>query len=129
MYFAANTGNGFNIWRQRFPDGMREQMTSGATEEQGISFVSDGKSFVTSVGESQSTLWVHDTKGERQITFEGYRFFPSPRTPGGCTMVAPCANRRFVAASYGRRTRKWQTAAPAARFLMEHYNVRATASR
>ena len=77
MYFSANTGNGFHIWRQRFPDGTPEQVTSGVTEENGVSFAPDGKSFVTSVGESQSALWIHDSKGERQITFEGYAYLPS----------------------------------------------------
>ena len=77
MYFSADTGNGFHIWRQRYSEGTPEQVTSGATEEQGISFAPDGKSFVTSVGESQSTLWVHDVGGEHQITFEGYAYLPS----------------------------------------------------
>ena len=77
MYFSANTGDGFHIWRQRFPEGAPEQVTSGATEENGVSFAPDGKSFVTSVGESESALWIHDSKGERQITFEGYAYLPS----------------------------------------------------
>jgi serine/threonine protein kinase len=77
MYFSADTGGGIHTWRQRFPDGAPEQVTSGATEEHGISFAPDGKSFVTSVGESQSALWIHDSKGERQITFEGYAYLPS----------------------------------------------------
>jgi Tol biopolymer transport system component/tRNA A-37 threonylcarbamoyl transferase component Bud32 len=77
MYFSANTGTGFHIWRQRFPDGTPEEVTSGITEENGVSFAPDGKSFVTSVGESQSALWIHDPKGERQITFEGYAYMPS----------------------------------------------------
>jgi Tol biopolymer transport system component len=77
MYFSANTGSGFHTWRQRFPDGTPEQITSGATGEHGISFAPDGKSFVTSIGESQSSLWIHDAKGERQITFEGYAYLPS----------------------------------------------------
>jgi serine/threonine protein kinase/Tol biopolymer transport system component len=77
MYFSANSGNGFHIWRQRFPDGTPQEITSGITEENGVSFASDGKSFVTSVGESQSALWIHDSKGERQITFEGYAYLPS----------------------------------------------------
>lgn len=76
VYLAANTGSGYHIWRQRFPDGLPEQVTSGATEEEGLSMAPDGKSFVTSVGESESTLWVHDPKGERQITFEGYSYLP-----------------------------------------------------
>ncbi len=77
MYFSANTGDGFHIWRQRFPDGKPEQVTSGATEENGVSFFPNGKSFVTSVGDSMSALWVHDPKGDRQITFEGYAYLPS----------------------------------------------------
>jgi len=47
------------------------------TEEQGLSFDPDGRSFVTSVGASQSTLWVHDARGDRQITSEGFAFLPS----------------------------------------------------
>jgi Tol biopolymer transport system component len=77
MYFSADTGGGYHTWRQRFPDGKPEQVTFGATEEHGISFAPDGKSFVTSIGESQSALWIHDPKGERQITFEGYAYLPS----------------------------------------------------
>ena len=38
MYFSADTGSGYHIWRQRFPDGVPEQVTTTATEEQGISF-------------------------------------------------------------------------------------------
>jgi len=36
-----------------------------------------GLSFVTSIGTSQSTLWIHDTGGDRQITSEGYSYWPS----------------------------------------------------
>ena len=77
MYFSANTGNGYHIWRQRFPDGAPEQVTSGATQEEGIEFAPDGRSFVTSIGTSQSTLWIHNTRGDRQITSEGFALFPS----------------------------------------------------
>jgi dipeptidyl aminopeptidase/acylaminoacyl peptidase len=77
MYFSADTGNGVHIWRQRFPDGRAEQITSGVTQEEGIDVAPDGRSFVTSIGTSQSTLWVHDSRGERQITSEGYAYWPS----------------------------------------------------
>jgi Tol biopolymer transport system component/predicted Ser/Thr protein kinase len=76
MYLAANTGSGSHIWRQRYPNGAPEQVTSGVTEEDGIAFAPDGKSFVTSVGETQSTLWIHDAQGDRQITFEGFAYLP-----------------------------------------------------
>ncbi len=77
MYFSADTGSGVHIWRQRFPDGNPSQITFGVTEEEGIHFAPDGRSFVTSIGTSQSTLWVHDSRGDRQITSEGYSFWPS----------------------------------------------------
>jgi Tol biopolymer transport system component len=76
MYFSADVGDGSHIWRQRFPDGKPEQVTFGATEETGISFAPDG-SFVTSIGGSQSTVWVHDARGTRQITSQGYAFHPA----------------------------------------------------
>src|SRR6266496_733299 len=58
MYFSADAGKGFHVWRQRFPEGMPEQITSGATQEEGIAMAPDGSSFVTSVGTVQSTIWI-----------------------------------------------------------------------
>jgi Tol biopolymer transport system component len=77
MYFSANNGNGVHTWRQRFPDGVPEQVTSGITEEEGVHFAPDGRSFVTSIGAGQSTVWIHDSHGDRQITSEGYSFAPA----------------------------------------------------
>ncbi len=76
MYFTANDGGGFHVWRQRFPDGNAVQITRGATEEDGVDVAPDGRSFVTSIGTRQSTIWVHDERGERQITSEGYGLRP-----------------------------------------------------
>jgi eukaryotic-like serine/threonine-protein kinase len=77
MYFNADTGDGYHVWRQRLPDGIAEQVTFGATQEEGIEFAPDGRSFVTSIGTSQSTVWFHDSRGDRQITSEGYGLLPS----------------------------------------------------
>jgi eukaryotic-like serine/threonine-protein kinase len=77
MYFTAKTTDGIHIWRQRFPDGRPEQVTFGVAMEEGIAFAPDGRSFVTSIGASQSTVWVHDDRGDRQLTSEGYGFLPS----------------------------------------------------
>jgi DNA-binding winged helix-turn-helix (wHTH) protein/Tol biopolymer transport system component len=76
MYFSSNAGGRFHIWRQRFPDGEPQQLTSGATEEEGIAVAPDCASLITSVGLAQSTLWVRDAKGERQISSEGYAESP-----------------------------------------------------
>jgi eukaryotic-like serine/threonine-protein kinase len=85
MYFSADTGGGVHIWRQRFPDGTPEQVTFSVTQEEGIHFAPDGRSFVTSIGTSQSTVWVHDSHGDRQMTSEGYAFSPSI-SPDGKTL-------------------------------------------
>jgi Tol biopolymer transport system component/predicted Ser/Thr protein kinase len=71
MYMSTNEGGRFHIWRQRFPEGEPEQVTSGPTEEEGIAMEKDGKSFLTSVGTRDWTVWLHDEKGEHQITSEG----------------------------------------------------------
>jgi eukaryotic-like serine/threonine-protein kinase len=77
MYFAAKAGDRAHLWRQRFPDGITEQLTFGATEEDGIAIAPDGKSLISSVGSQQSTIWVHGRDGERQISSEGFAFLPS----------------------------------------------------
>jgi serine/threonine protein kinase/Tol biopolymer transport system component len=126
MYFSANTGDGFHIWRQRFPDGKPEQLTSGPAEEQGIAFAADGRSFVTSVGESRSTIWLRDGRGERQLTSQGYAFLPSlsPDNRRAFYLQRARASRRFVSGELwsadvetGRRDRLLPD------FLMEHYAI------
>jgi eukaryotic-like serine/threonine-protein kinase len=74
VYLTAKTkkGDKLHIWRQRFPDGEVEQVTSGTTtEEEGIAMAPDGKSFITSVGTHVSMVWIHDQSGDRAISSEG----------------------------------------------------------
>jgi len=71
MYFSSSAGGVFHTWRQRFPDGLPEQITSGPTEEEGIAVAADGRSLLTAVGLRQSSVWVHDSHGDRQISLEG----------------------------------------------------------
>ena len=71
MYFTANSGGADHIWRQRFPDGRPEQITAGPTEEQGIAVAPDGRSLITAVAIQNTSLWIHDAQGERQISLEG----------------------------------------------------------
>ena len=77
VYVSSNKGGRFHIWRQRFPNGQLEQVTSGPTEEEGIAMAPDGKSLLTSVGSFDSTLWLHDEKGDHQLSSEGNVFEPS----------------------------------------------------
>jgi Tol biopolymer transport system component len=71
VYVSAKKDGEFHIWRQRFPQGDLEQVTSGPTQEEGIAMAADGKSFITSVGTTDSSIWIHDKKGERQLSSEG----------------------------------------------------------
>jgi serine/threonine protein kinase/Tol biopolymer transport system component len=80
MYFTVKTGSsGSHIWRQRFPDGLPQQLTpTGASEEEGLAVMPDGRSLITAAGAEQSEIWLHQEKtGERQITQEGYALLPS----------------------------------------------------
>jgi hypothetical protein len=71
MYLTSNAVEANHIWRQRFPDGRPEQVTSGPTEEEGIAMAADGRSFITAVALQSTSLWIHDAKGERGISLEG----------------------------------------------------------
>src|SRR5262249_54188422 len=126
MYLSANTGAGFHIWRQRFPEGAPEQVTFGATEEEGIAMAPDGHSFVTSVGTSQSTVWIQDSAGERQISSEGYGLLPSFSSDGKKLyyLVRAGSNPDFVTGEL------WQVELESGRrerllpdFVMAHYDV------
>jgi serine/threonine protein kinase len=101
MYFSADGGDGFHLWRQRFPDGHAEPITRGPTAEEGIAIAPDGRSLITSVGFRRRGIWIRDASGERPITGEGYAFWPlfsadgttlvyriSPRGSGGQTPVS-----------------------------------------
>jgi len=83
MYLTSKAGGLFHIWRQRFPDGQPEQLTSGLTEEEGIAMAPDGRSLVTAVGLQSASIWIHDGRGERQISLlEGNAAYPK-FTPDG----------------------------------------------
>ena len=131
MYFSTDTGNGFHIWRQRFPDGVPEQITFGVTQEEGIEFAPYGRSFVTSIGASQSTVWFHDAQGDRQITAEGYGLLSSVSPDGKKHyLLRPGGARHFVSGELwvadlesGQRRRLLPD------FLMQHFAISADGRR
>jgi Tol biopolymer transport system component len=98
MYFTVNSGGADHIWRQHFPDGQPEQITSGPTEEQGVAIAPDGRSLITAVALQNTSLWIHDARGERQISLEGNA--ANPRfTPDGkklCYLVVKEAPNAWV---------------------------------
>ena len=119
MYFSSNSSGAFHIWRQRFPDGIPEQLTFGPNEEEGIAPDPDGRSLLTSLGTRRQSIWIHDERGEREISREGYAFVP--RHPnGGVTQPLPGDGRsvfylvrqgavRFAGASREAAGELWAT--------------------
>ena len=98
MYFTSDHGGVPHIWKQRFPNGEPEQVTSGPTEEQGIAVAPDGRSFVTAVAVENNSLWVHDGKGDRQVSLEGNGNNPK-FTPDGkklCFLTVMKAPNQFA---------------------------------
>ena len=98
MYFTSNSTGMNHIWRQRFPDGQSEQVTFGPTEEEGVAMAPDGRSFVTAVALQNTSLWVHDVKGTRQIFLEGNgknpKFIPDGKKL--CYLIAKEATSKFA---------------------------------
>src|SRR3984893_9174378 len=77
IYLSLHGKDSFHIWRQHFPNGQPEQITSGPTEEEGIALAPDGRSLITSVGLRQRTVSVHYMNDDRRISLEGYAYWPS----------------------------------------------------
>ncbi len=71
MYFTAEVEGRSHLWRQRFPNGEPEQLTFGATEEEGVAVEKDGRSVITSMGAHESAIWIHDSAGDRSLSSEG----------------------------------------------------------
>jgi len=76
IYLSSSAGSAYHIWRQPFPDGAPEQITSGPTEEEGVALAPDGRSLVTAVGLRQRSIGLRDGSADRQISLEGYAFNP-----------------------------------------------------
>jgi Tol biopolymer transport system component len=76
VYLSMDLGDGYHIWRQRLSGEDAEPVTSGPTEEEGVAIAPDGRSLITSVGFRQRTAWIHDRAGERQLSLEGYAYWP-----------------------------------------------------
>jgi len=76
MYMTATTGSGSHIWRQRFPDGAPEQITSGPTQEESVVAAPDGRSVVAQIVSRESAIWLHDAGGERQISSQESALMP-----------------------------------------------------
>jgi Tol biopolymer transport system component len=77
MYFTVGTAEGHRLWRQRFPRGNPEQVTFGPAHAQGVAITPDGRALITSLGMEQNAIWIHDSRGERQLSSIGSASSPS----------------------------------------------------
>jgi serine/threonine protein kinase len=102
MYLSANAGNGFHLWRQEFPNGTPEQITFGATEEEGIAVAPDGKSLITAIGTEQSSIYLQTPGGLRRITSQGYTYSPTISPDGKLVyyLLRTASSRAFVAGEF-----------------------------
>jgi DNA-binding winged helix-turn-helix (wHTH) protein/Tol biopolymer transport system component len=71
MYFTAWVEGQDHIWRQRFSGGTPEQITFGATEEDGLAVEPDGRALITSLGVHESAIWIQEGSGQRPLSSEG----------------------------------------------------------
>jgi DNA-binding winged helix-turn-helix (wHTH) protein/Tol biopolymer transport system component len=82
MYFAAKVAGRSHVWRQRSAEATPEQITFGPTDEQTVAQGPEGRSLLASIGLVQSTLWIHDKRGERKLTTESYASSPRQSADG-----------------------------------------------
>lgn len=71
MYFNVEVNGSTHLWRQRYPDGVPEQITFGPTEEEGLAVMPDGKSLITSLGLRLSSIWLKDGSVDHRLPVEG----------------------------------------------------------
>src|SRR5205085_6748936 len=55
---------------------------SGPAEEDGVAMAPDGRSLITSIFMRQSSVWIHDSKGDHSVSTEGYAAGPSFSSDG-----------------------------------------------
>jgi len=77
IYLSLHGKDNFHIWRQDFPNGQIEQITSGPAEEEGIALAPDGRFLITSIGLRQRTVSLHRANDDHRISLEGYAYRPS----------------------------------------------------
>jgi serine/threonine protein kinase/Tol biopolymer transport system component len=126
MYFSSTASGSFHIWRQKFPDGTPEQITSGATEEEGTAPTPDGKYVITSVGIRHASIWIHDSGGDHQLTSEGFAMLPTPSPSGDKVfyLVSSGSARAYISAelwTVDMKTGEKARALPG--YTMSHYRI------
>ncbi len=111
MYLSVNVGGtGFHLWRQRFDGGEPEQITFGPTEQEGIAVAPDNRSVISAVGDTQTSVWIHDESGEHQIAAEGSSSLPRFSVDGKrMYYLVSKGDLQSLVESYGAGGELWAT--------------------
>jgi len=112
MYFGVEVDGNHHLWRQRFPDGQPEQITSGPTEEDGVAVAPDGRSLITSIGMRRSAVWIHDAHGDHPLSSQGHVANPETNgLPGSFPIFSRDGKSLFYlkSESPGAPTELWRT--------------------
>ena len=112
-----------HIWRQRFSGGTPEQITYGPTSQEGIGMAPDGKSFVTSVGSQDSSVWMHDKNGDRQVSSEGYAELPSFSADGNSLYFLMANNQSHLAELWVKNLRDGKLESVLPGYAMATYSI------
>jgi len=101
MYFSADAGGTFHIWRERVADGTSEQVTGGPTEEEGVAMAPDGRSLVTSVGMTQKTVWIRKNGVDQQVASQMQATLPGSQGRSGRSVFGPDAKKLYYLGADG----------------------------
>jgi len=71
MYFTVSVKGARHLWRQAYPNGTPEQITTGPTEEEGVLVEPGGGSVLTALGKRENSLGLHEANKDRVLVSEG----------------------------------------------------------
>jgi len=70
MYLNTNSDHGFHVWRQRFPNGRIEQVTSGPTKRRESPLIQMASLLLPPSAYGEAVWWLHDQSGDHILTSE-----------------------------------------------------------
>jgi serine/threonine protein kinase len=109
IYLNIDVGTGYHVWRQRSKGGEPQQITFGPTEQTGIAISRDGRSVISSIGSMQSTVWLHDSAGDRQISTQGSASQPTLSSDGQRLYYVVSSDASAGLQNRGARGELWMT--------------------
>jgi hypothetical protein len=71
MYFTVSVNGARHLWRQAYPGGNPEQITTGPTEEEGVVVEPGGRSVLTALGKRENSIGLHEANRDRVLVSEG----------------------------------------------------------